>query len=94
MKYVYIEGWVGNGFEDSGVDVHDVKIFTVKSEALAYSGERFCRFAREFLGDEVETNDMSVYEMAEALNGKVLVSEGYWSCQPESTSYGLIKEIV
>lgn len=92
MKYVYIEGWAGNGFEDDGVGVGEVKLFDDKTQALAYSGERFCKFAIEYLG-EGEIDDMSVYEMADLLNGTIDVDTGYWSCQPESTSYGLIKEI-
>ena len=93
MQYIYIESNVGNGLEDSFAEVADVQFFTNKTQALAYSAERFCTFATEFLGNDVEVNDMSVYEMAEALSGEVRVNEGYWCCQPRNISYGLIKEI-
>ena len=91
MNFVYVEGWSGNGFEDAGGGVSDVKIFTVKSEALAYSGKKFLEFAEEYLGEDVE--GMNVHEMAEQLNGCVDVDTGTWECHPESTVYGLIKEV-
>ena len=94
MKYAYVEGFAGNGFEDAGVEIHEIKLFTDKTEALAYSGEKFVKFATMFLGEDCVENDMGVHEMAEQLNGWVDVNAGHWEVSPESTSFGLIKELV
>jgi len=91
MKYIYIESNVGNGFEDAGADIADLQFFTDRSEAHAYCSKRFFEFTTMFLGaEDMIHNDMSEEELAEALNGDV--TEGYWCCQPESITYGIVKE--
>ena len=92
MKYAYVQGWYGNGFEDSGSDIDMVKLFDNKSEALAFSGEQFVKEADSYI-DDIEANDMSVHEIAEQLNGEVDVSEGYWELSPESTVFGRVVEV-
>lgn len=92
MKYAYVQGWYGNGFEDSGSDIDTVKLFDNKSEALAFSGEQFVVQAGRWL-DDIEANDMSVHAIAEQLNGEVDVAEGYWELSPESTLYGRVVEV-
>jgi hypothetical protein len=94
MKFVYIEGWYGNGFEDAGEEITLVKAFETNAEALKESGLRFMKFAVEYggLSDE-QIADKSVHEIAEFMNGWVDVAVGRWSVQPESTSFGLIKKL-
>jgi len=91
MKYAYVQGWYGNGFEDSGSDIDTVKLFDNKCEALAFSGEQFVVQAGRWL-DDIEAN--AVDEIAELLNGQVDVAEGYWELSPESTLYGRVVEVV
>lgn len=93
MKYAYVQGWYGNGFEDAGSDVSMVKLFESKSQALAFSGEQFVKESGRWI-DDIEANDISVYEIAEQLNGEVDVAEGCWEIAPESTLYGRVVEIV
>lgn len=89
VKYLYLEGWYGNGFEDDGEDITEVKRFTTEQEAVAYSLERFKAIACNYL----DSNTTRLSEIAEELNGEICIETGSWRIQPESTSYGMVKSI-
>ena len=92
MKYAYVQGWYGNGFEDAGSDITMVKLFESKADALAFSGQQFLKETGTYI-DDVELNDANVYELAEQLNGNVDVAEGCWEIQPESACFGKVVKI-
>ena len=89
VKYLYLEGWYGNGFEDDGEDITEVKRFTTEQEAVAYSLERFKAIACNYL----DSNTTRLSEIAEELNGEICIETGSWRIQPESTSYGMVKSM-
>lgn len=91
MKYAYVQGWCGNGFEDAGSGVTCVKLFASKQDAVAHSIKKFLETACEFL-DKEDVEEQNIYEIAEKLNGEVDEGVGYWSVQPESSAFGHVVE--
>ena len=89
VKYLYLEGWYGNGYEDDGEDITQVKRFTTQQQAVAYSIERFKAIACDYL----DSNTTLLSEIAGELNGEICIETGSWRIQPESTSYGMVKSI-
>lgn len=89
VKYLYLEGWYGNGFEDDGEDITEVKRFTTEQQAVAYSIERFKAIACDYL----DSNTTRLSEIAGELNGEICIETGRWCIQPESTSYGMVKSM-
>ena len=89
VKYLYLEGWYGNVFEDDGEDITEVKRFTTEQQAVAYSIERFKAIACDYL----DSNTTLLSEIARELNGEICIETGSWRVQPESTSYGMVKSM-
>ena len=92
MKYAYVQGWYGNGFEDAGSEVTSVKLFDRQADAIAHSGVKFLEVCGEYV-DSDQLNDMTVQDIAEQLNGEVDVSTGWWEVGPESSAYGRVVKV-
>jgi len=89
VKYLYLEGWYGNGFEDDGEDITEVKRFATEQQAVAYSLERF----KSVADVQIDSETTDLHELAEELNGEICIETGSWRIQPESTSYGMVKSM-
>ncbi|MFZ9455698.1 MAG: hypothetical protein ACO27Q_10745 [Bacteroidia bacterium] len=85
--FVYVEGFAGNGFEDAGVEIHVTKMFVNKADAIAYSLMRVAGICES--SEEV----VDYKRIEENFNGLINTDTGHWELVPESTIFGLVKEL-